>query len=504
MRKNLIRLISVIALLSSLYTVALAVAFPLPIDPARSYTFTLRESEQEQDVTVKPGEQFTLELILRADTLESGALDDNGYHIVYGIMDEIEFDSHYLNLVDAVMVETFGQNRDLMQSVSTRPNGRDVFIRANSGVLPLAGYSVRREFIVARMTFATLDNVGETKIVSEYARVSTITGRSEYAVSTEDVTVTIINEDVPPPASRHTITVTNPANGTITTSPVDSAQAGEQVNLSISLTGGYTLRNWQLTGATVISSAGVTGAYFIMPDRDVSVTAVLNAPTSPVLPPSTDNPGGGGNSSPLITIDDDDETPLSAPEVARFDDVAKTHWAFAHVEYLAELGFVNGKTANLFYPNDTIIRGEFVTILARMSGENLPEFDSKFSDVKADAYYARPVAWAISSGVTLGTSDTTFSPDAPIQRQQIAAMIARYAAYRGFGFDTTNEAVDFTDKSSIAQYAAAAVTAMQRVNIISGYPDGSFRPTGRTTRAEAAKMLALVHDAMFPGLVNQG
>ena len=218
---------------------------------------------------------------------------------------------------------------------------------------------------------------------------------------------------------------------------------------------------------------------------------------------------GGGVTQVIVVPDDitigDDKTPLGTLDNPRFDDVNADHWAFSYIEYLAELGFVNGKTAKLFYPSDNISRAEFVTILARMSGENLPTYSAKstpFSDIDGSAYYAAAVAWAYDSGVVNGTSATTFTPDAKVTRQDIAVMIVRYAAYKGFSFGAVNELREFTDNDAIAEYASDAVASMQRANIINGYTDGSFKPTGNATRAETAKMLALIHNAMFPGLLD--
>ena len=491
----------VTVLLAILMSTALFVPASLAaVDSSQQYAFKLSQSPPGgSEVQVKSGETFTVELTLsRTDT--AGADME-----IIALQDELQYSTEYLR---ADSVETVAEGitdggRDMSNGID-----RKILIMLNSRTNSSATGFVPFEYspgeVLARVTFTAMKD-GVTEILQVSHKIIK-SGTDSYLSTSNNVAVTIGTGT--PPAQQYKITVTNPANGIINTSPSVSAAAGERVDLSITLAGGYTFSRWNVTGAAVENYGSVQGAYFIMPGGDVTVTANLNAPQLPVDPPSLENPGGGGGdggggstTSPQIRIEDD-ETPLTAPDTVRFDDVPKTYWANARVEYLAALGFVTGKTANLFYPSDTITRAEFVTILARMSGENLPEFDGKFSDVKAGAYYAGPVAWAIKSGVTIGTSETTFSPDAPIQRQQIATMIARYAAYKGYGFGIVNDAIDFTDKASIADYASAAVTAMQRANIINGYPDGSFKPVGSTTRAEAAKMLALVHDAMFPGLYN--
>ncbi|GEM_PF-3564509 len=202
--------------------------------------------------------------------------------------------------------------------------------------------------------------------------------------------------------------------------------------------------------------------------------------------------GGGSSSGGDVTAPPDTPVPIE-PTTNNFSDVASTYWAYNDIEYLASLGIINGKSGNQYCPTDNITRAEFVTILARMSGETLPIYDGNFNDVDPGSYYAQAVAWALAANITNGTSASGFSPDSNITRQDMAALIYRYAAYKGYSFDTVNAANSFGDQSDIANYALNAVIAMQRANIISGYSDNSFKPLGNATRAEAAKMLAILN-----------
>ncbi|MDR0819311.1 MAG: S-layer homology domain-containing protein [Oscillospiraceae bacterium] len=212
--------------------------------------------------------------------------------------------------------------------------------------------------------------------------------------------------------------------------------------------------------------------------------------------------GGGNGSGGLIGIKPEDEaefnlaeTPVPGVDTPRFRDVGFDHWALAYVEYMARLGFVKGKTSEEYYcPSDPITRAEFVTILSRMSGEIMPDdYGAEFEDVDSGMYYAAPVKWAADAGITLGSGASAFSPDAPISREQIAAMIVRYAEYKNYAFVQINTPKDFADSGSITSYAKNYVEIMQQANIINGYEDESFRPTGNATRAETAKILALIH-----------
>ena len=190
--------------------------------------------------------------------------------------------------------------------------------------------------------------------------------------------------------------------------------------------------------------------------------------------------------------DTDREDKPTTEVASRFADVTASHWAYDYVEYLARRGVVNGKSPSLFGPNDPVTRAEFVTMLARLSGAALPAYGGQFTDVSANSYYASAVAWALTTGVTKGASATTFSPDKLVSRQEIAAMLYRYAVSQGVDLPNNGEARSFSDQAQIHSYAVEPVAAMAQAGLISGYPDGSFRPLGNATRAEAAKMLALI------------
>lgn len=208
---------------------------------------------------------------------------------------------------------------------------------------------------------------------------------------------------------------------------------------------------------------------------------------------------GNGKGSTSSTPRGDTEvtdtgTPLSR---SAFTDVSGSHWAQQYIYYLADRGFVTGKSSTLFAPSDSVTRAEFVTILARMSKESLPQVgNSGFHDVESGAYYGSAVAWASAAGITKGVSETAFSPTNLITRQDMATMIARYADHRKYVFSSVNEKKEFADDGMIQGYAKEPVRMMQQASIINGYEDGSFRPTGNTTRAETAKMLAIVDQLM--------
>ena len=176
-----------------------------------------------------------------------------------------------------------------------------------------------------------------------------------------------------------------------------------------------------------------------------------------------------------------------------FTDVPESRWSYPYIKELYDAGVVSGTSATTFEPTANVTRAQFVTMLAGLQGADVSAYTSgKFADVPADAWYAPYVNWAAENGVVYGVSDTAFAPDAEISRQDMAAMLYRYAGQFGIQLGTGNPAITFTDEADIADYALPAVEALQRAGVISGMPDGSFRPRDTATREQACVMLCLL------------
>ena len=171
----------------------------------------------------------------------------------------------------------------------------------------------------------------------------------------------------------------------------------------------------------------------------------------------------------------------------KFDDVAESNWAYDNVDFVSIREIVNGIGGGMFGPEDSLTRAMFVTMLGRMHG-NLGTYDKhSFIDVDADSWYEEYVSWASHNGIIEGYDAEHFAPDDKITREQICAMLDRYMKYEGY--DTTAETGDkFTDDASISGWAYESVEAVKNLEIVVGYEDGSFRPQGLATRAEAAAM----------------
>ena len=166
------------------------------------------------------------------------------------------------------------------------------------------------------------------------------------------------------------------------------------------------------------------------------------------------------------------------------------HWAADNILFVASRGLLSGTSDTTFSPGTGMTRGMFVTALGRLAGINPDSYKTgKFTDVKADAYYAPYVNWAAQTGIVEGVTAITFAPDTNINREQMAVIMANYAKKLGYDLPRTLKAVTFADNANISSWAKDAVRAMQQAGILAGKNGNKFDPKGTATRAEVATVL---------------
>ena len=180
-------------------------------------------------------------------------------------------------------------------------------------------------------------------------------------------------------------------------------------------------------------------------------------------------------------------TAYAAVEDTGFSDVAADAWYADAVTYVRDNGLMSGTSDTTFTPGGTMTRGMLVTTLYRMAGS--PSLENEdlgypFADVPGDAWYADGVYWARLAGVVGGYSEDQFGPDDPITREQIAAILWRYA-----GSPAAESGTDFADEGSISAYAAQAVDWARANGIVNGVEDNRFLPQSSATRAQVATIL---------------
>ena len=169
-----------------------------------------------------------------------------------------------------------------------------------------------------------------------------------------------------------------------------------------------------------------------------------------------------------------------------FEDTPEGAWYYGAVSYVYSNGLMDGTGAAAFEPEANMTRAMLVTILWRMEGEPVVNYLMPFNDVDGSAWYAEAVRWAASEGIVTGVSATEFAPNAEITREQLAAILYRYAGAPVGGGMAVSE---FTDGASVSDYAADAVTWALSEGILTGMGDGTLAPQGTATRAHAAAML---------------
>ena len=175
--------------------------------------------------------------------------------------------------------------------------------------------------------------------------------------------------------------------------------------------------------------------------------------------------------------------------VPAFTDITG-HWAADNILFVASRGLLSGTSDTTFSPNSGMTRGMFVTALGRLAGINPDSYKTgKFTDVKANAYYAPYVNWAAQTGIVEGVTATTFAPDTNINREQMAVIMKNYAAKLGYDLPQTLKAVTFADNTQISSWAKDAVKSMQQAGILAGKNGNKFDPKGIATRAEVATVL---------------
>ena len=260
-------------------------------------------------------------------------------------------------------------------------------------------------------------------------------------------------------SKTYSVTVEDSQNGTVTASP-KRAEKGDTVSVTASANSGYAV-----SGVTVKTAGGDTvkvtdngnGKYtFTMPAANVTVTAAFSKTQTTVS----------------------------------FADVSSDSYCADAVKWAVENGVTNGTTAATFSPNAACTRGQIVTFLWRAAGSPAPKTTvNPFTDVAADAYYAKAVLWAVENGITNGTTATTFSPDAPCTRAQAVTFLFRGAIANGLEAVTLQELISgFSDAASLPGYAASAMNWALANGIVQGN-GGALMPNNTCTRGQIVTFL---------------
>ena len=268
----------------------------------------------------------------------------------------------------------------------------------------------------------------------------------------------------------YTVTVPTAENGTITADKA-TAQEGDTVTLTVRPAEGYVLQS--LTATCAAAAPGTVplqekgeGIYtFAMPAGDVTVTGTF-------------------------ALEEEEEEPWPP---FPFTDVPETMWYYDSVYYVYAHGLMNGTAATLFSPGNPTTRGMLVTILYRMEGSPQGAGWGPFTDVTPGAYYAQPIAWAAWNSIVNGITSTTFAPDRNVTREQMAAILYRYTAWKGWDVSQQGNLFQFTNWQKVQTYARTPLAWAVASGLIQGKENQRLDPGGPATRAEVATILQRFH-----------
>ena len=209
------------------------------------------------------------------------------------------------------------------------------------------------------------------------------------------------------------------------------------------------------------------------------VTAI--APSGVTYAPS-DNSAGSGQNPQQSPVNDSD-----APGwfiAMSFADVAAGDWYYDAVAYVYVHNIMNGTDASHFSPDQPTTRGMIVTMLHRLEGSPAA-LPAAFQDVSDEAYYAGPVSWAASNNLVNGVGENRFDPETPITREQLAAILYRFAQYKGLDVTARADLSRFPDADKVSSYARDAMSWAVAVGLVNG-SDGKLVPGGDAARAQVA------------------
>lgn len=178
------------------------------------------------------------------------------------------------------------------------------------------------------------------------------------------------------------------------------------------------------------------------------------------------------------------------PSETKFNDVSANDWFASAVDYVTGKGMMNGTADNTFSPKANTTRGMIVTVLYRL--ENQPSTSAaSFTDVASGAYYANAVAWANANGIVSGYGSGKFGPNDKVTREQLAAILYRYAQYKKYDVSVGEDTniLSYDDAQSISTYAIPAIQWACGAGVVTGKSGSKLDPKGNATRAEVAAML---------------
>ncbi len=309
--------------------------------------------------------------------------------------------------------------------------------------------------------------VGNYAITAEYAATAYNKESSSSQLAYEIKSVPSIN----------TVTV----NGSYaSTSGAGNYAENSTVTINAGTRSDFSFNGWTSSDGVSFENSKSATTSFIMPAKAVTVTAnwIYNGSSN-----NDDN--------------DDNNNTQTNPQISlKFEDVQENDWFAAAVYALVNKDLFSGTSETTFSPSLSTTRGMIATVLWRMENKPSTSITSIFEDVTSDIYYADGINWAQSNGIASGYGNGKFGPDDNVTREQMAAILYRYAKSKGYDVSKTTSLDNFSDSASTSEYAKMPMAWAVANGLIKGKGNSNLDPLGNASRAEVVTILARF-DEMF-------
>ena len=343
------------------------------------------------------------------------------------------------------------KNYQVRTYLGTQAEGREY---ARASLIPVQNGSVIT-VVSADESWPTMNVTNEGELRSDGKKTYTVTvryGSGDEAKSDDaDITFVTVAGAIAIAGEGNAYTVTVPSGTEVTADSFNIKRSDSKATV------GALTRSGNVWSFTVTAEDGTTAKTY---------TVTVSTASLPIpVKPATDN------TKPASRLP--------------FTDVSTSDWFYDDVKFVYENDLFSGTDSRSFSPSASMTRAMLVTVLYRLEGEPDVAGRSSFADTRSGAYYEKAVIWAAANGIVTGTSSTSFSPDAKVTREQLAAILYRYAQYKKLDTSASEKLSSFSDAGEMSGYANAALGWAVAERLVNG-ASGKLMPKGYAARAQVA------------------
>ncbi len=455
------------------------------------------------------------------------AVQGAGSYDFYSMQDYIKFDPEYFELdTGSIRVKTVivaGQEQDIMNYSPIENNGvyDRVFVnRASLSPQPFGGSEEIISFTLKPLKKGTteithyrtemLGQNNERYTVNEVS-AAVVIGDGGSVTETTTETTTVTETTTESTTARETTTEVTTERDTETTTETGTETTTQSTGGSTSGGGGGGASTATYTVTFVVNGERTTqsvrsGETIERPEDPVAEGYIFEGWYSDMAyiteydfsQAVTRNITLYGKMRAVQETEEGQTEAVSEEGTSAYTDVDSEDWFRNAVDYVTEKGLMVGISENEFAPRMAVTRGMFVTVIHRMEGAPEAEREASFKDVEEGSWYEEAVNWAAENYIVYGYSAEEYGPGDIITREQMAAIIYRYAEYKGIDVSVENENryMDYKDYENISNYAKPAISWVSEKGLMAGDADGGFRPRDKATRAETAQVFMNVVENM--------